>query len=46
LNAECSEFGFSHDNLRAWRPTAKTRSVSKAKKRKPDADAAAEEGDT
>lgn len=38
LNAECSELGLTHQDLRAWRPTAKTRGAgSKAKARKPNA---------
>jgi N-6 DNA Methylase len=40
LNAECSEFGFTSDDLRAWRPTAKVRGGGKAKKRKSEADMA------
>jgi len=34
LNAECGEFGFTHDDLRAWRPTAKGRGGGKSKKAK------------
>jgi hypothetical protein len=35
LNAECSELGFTHDDLRAWRPAAKTRGTGKRKNKKP-----------
>jgi hypothetical protein len=32
LNAECAEFGFTHDDLRAWRPAQKGRGAKKAGK--------------
>jgi hypothetical protein len=34
LNAECSEHGFTHDELRAWRPPSKKPSSKKPKKGK------------
>jgi hypothetical protein len=40
LNAECSEHGFTHDDLRVWRPAAKTRGVAKRKPKKQSASAA------
>jgi hypothetical protein len=40
LNAECSEHGFTHDDLRAWRPAAKTRGAAKRKPKEQSASAA------
>jgi hypothetical protein len=34
LDAECSELGFTHDQLRAWRPPAKARAAGKRKSKK------------
>jgi hypothetical protein len=43
LNAECGEFGFTHDDLRAWRPAPKGRGAKpKATKKRGSGDAEAE----